>query len=470
MCAEQPQKLVLRAPIEPRPQGCAVPLTAEQRYFFKDLICVDPERQPPLSVRMCASATRITGPLNLSLLEGSIAGLVRRHEALRTRFKTFGGVTTHHIDPPGEYALTCVDLSTLSKSEAESEARRLAREFQRQWIDLSIGPVFEARLFKLAAQEHVLTVLADHLISDGMSNMLVDKEIWQAYDEALGDEPASLPTPPIQFADYAFWRERTRESWRTEHEDYWRQHRAEWPPTIIPVSSETNRSPETGTVAHIPFGPALTAQLRQFAERQQISLSNVTLMIYATAMSLWCDKEDLVIRYPVHGRHGRPELENVIGFFSSYLCLRLGVGRRQTLQSLLAQVQDETRGALAHRDFDRMRELMPECVRTELEFHWRSARWRGRAAQRRPHSSQPIKRQPFLIHSPVSKGSFWCVFNETPADVCATVYYRAHLLRPNAIEQFGNNMRSIARALLDRSLDSIDRALFGHGREMYDAP
>lgn len=462
-------QLDLRSPIEPRPRGCIVPLTADQRYFCKALLRFCPERRL-LNVRMCASATRITGPLSLTLLERSIAGLVRRHEPLRTTFKPVKGVTTLHIDPPGEYTLTCVDLSALSKSEAESNARRLTSEFQDQRIDLSTGPVFEARLFKLATQEHVLIVLVDHMISDGMSNVLLDNEIWQAYDDALGDEPASLPTPPVQFADYAVWLERTRESWRVEHEDYWKQYLPGVAPTIIPVSPDANECPERGPVAHISFGSALIARLRQFADSQQISLSNVVLMIYATAMSLWCDKEDLIIRCPVHGRHSRPELKNVIGLFSSFVCLRIRVNRRCKLLDLLAQVQDEMRNALAHRDLDRMLDLMPECLTTELEFHWRSARWPGQAVKTRPPLNQLIKRQPFLIRSPGLPRwhlKFWSIFNETPSDVCVTIRYQVHLLRPAAVEQFGNDMRSIAKILIDHPLDQIDLALFSRRRGIY---
>ena len=169
----------LATSIGPRARGDPVPLTADQRYMFRSLIHSNPE-QRPLSVRMCASATRISGPLNFGLLERCIAGLLQRHEALRTTFRTCEGLTTQYIDPPGEYRLICVDLSFLSRNEAERESKRLSRLFQDQKIDLSIGPVFEARLFKLAVQEHVLIVLADHMISDEMSNAVLDKEIWQA--------------------------------------------------------------------------------------------------------------------------------------------------------------------------------------------------------------------------------------------------------------------------------------------------
>jgi len=461
-------QLDLQAPIDPRPPGCAVPLTSLQWSIFKDSVLADPEKRP-LSQRMCASAARITGPLNVGLLERSIAGLVRRHESLRTTFETFEGVTTQRIHPPGESRLTCVDLSTLSKSEAESEAKRLTKQFQDQKIDLSVGRVFEAKLFKLEIQEHVLIVLADHMISDGMSNSILDREIWLAYDNALGDEPALLPTPPVQFADYAVWQERTKESWRKEHEEYWTQHLAGGAPTIIPLSSEANQPLDTSAIAHVFYGAVLTARLRQFAESQQVSLSNVALMLYATAMSLWCDKEDLIIRCPAHG-HYWPELENVVGLLVNFLYLRIRVGRHHTFSELLAQVQEEMRSALKHRDFDRVINLIPECKNTQLEFHWRPARWREGVAHRRPTFDQRIKRRPFLIRTPEWGFNFWCLFNETQSDICATVVYRGNVLRPNAIDQFGNDMRSIARVLIDHPFETMDLAMFLRGRKTYGSP
>jgi hypothetical protein len=70
-----------------------------------------------------------------------------------------------------------------------------------------------------------------------------------------------------------------------------------------------------------------------------------------------------------------------------------------------------------------------------------------------------------LIRSPTLPHRFWCIFNEAPSNVCVTVRYRAHLLRPNAVEQFGNDMRAIAKALIDRPLDLIERSVFSRGCE-----
>lgn len=450
------------SPIVPRSRGCAIPLTPDQRHMLDARIRFNPERRP-LSVRMCACATRIAGPLNVGLLEGSVASLVRRHEALRTAFKTFEGVTTQQIEAPGECRLACVDLSELPSGEAEAEAKRLISEFVDQKIDLTIGPLFEARLFKISVEEHVLVILVDHMISDERSNAILEREVWLAYDNAVGDEPASLPPPRLQFGDYAAWWERTRSSSSTAHEDYWSQHRAKWMPIVIPASSDSSKCSKSEAIFHDAFGSTLTTQLRELAQRQRVALSNVVLVTYATAMSLWCGQENLIIRCPIHGRHCRPELDDVIGFFSSYVCLRIRISRQASFQSLLTWVHREMGEALAHRDFDKMQDLMPECVATELEFHWRSARLRKRAVQRLHHRSGVIKRQPFVIRSPIPYANFWCIFNETPSDVCVTVSYRPHCLRPNAAEHFVADMRSVARALIDRPYDPIDWAVSSRG-------
>jgi len=133
----------------------------------------------------------------------------------------------------------------------------------------------------------------------------------------------------------------------------------------------------------------------------------------------------------------------------------------------LKQVQDEMRSAIVHRNLDRMLDLMPECLKTELEFHWRSARLPKQAVKKEPHSNQLIKRKPFLIRSPGLPSwhlKFWCIFNETHSDVCVTARYQVSLLRPAAIEQFGNNMRSIAKTLIDCPNSPGFCAPFCHGR------
>jgi hypothetical protein len=456
--SSQLSRLELCAPIEPRPDGCAVPLTVQQRLML-ELLGGRAADEKILSVRMCASATRILGPLHVELLRRSIETVVRRHEALRTRFPVVHGTPTQHIDAAGEYALTVVDLVDLPQSEVEQTVKRLAQDFQEQEIDLTAGPLFEARLFKLSAEHHVLIVLIDHMVSDGISNGLLNKEIWLGYDAGVRNEQPSLPPLPVQFADYAVWQQRTHEAWRRDHEPYWKEHLRDARGTRLPTPSALPLAkPAAAVTRHFSFGPLLSERLREVARRERTMHSVVALTTYAVAMSHWCQQEDLLIRCPIHGRQGRPELANLIGFVMNVLYVRMNIRRQDTLLDLLAQAQQEMARALEHRDFDRVLELMPDC-RTELEFHWRSAKWAGRNSD--PHTSDGIRRRPFLMRVPDGRWKFWVLFNDTLADLCVMVQYWPHWVPSGAVEEFASNLRVVAAALVDRPRVQVCSVLHG---------
>jgi hypothetical protein len=175
-------------------------------------------------------------------------------------------------------------------------------------------------------------------------------------------------------------------------------------------------------------------------------------------MSHWCQQEDLLIRCPVHGRHDRPELENVIGFIVNVLYLRLRVRSDDTLRELLSQADREMHSAFQHLDFDRVPDLMPDCW-TELAFHWRSATRRERTVSQQPNVGRQVRTQPFFVRLPDWPWKFWSVFDDTPAGICLTVHYWPHVLAARTVEEFGRNIRAIAEALVERPLTRVDATI-----------
>ena len=438
--------LELSAPIEVRSTSSNAPLMAEQRRLY-----ILRKHQSPnglaLGSRMCASAARISGPLDVGSLEAGIAQVVQRHESLRTRFVTVGDVTKQLIDAPGVYRLETIDLSHLPSAEADRQARQLAQDFQDEKIDLSRGPLFEARLFRIAANQHVLILLIDHMVSDGLSNALLGKEIWLAYDAITRRQVPAFAPLPVQVADYAVWQARTLSAWKRDHAAYWKEHLAGVPRTHIPrPSASSNGNPPAGITAHFQFGEPLSTRLRDAARRERMQPSTVGLAIYAIALARWCRQNDLLIRTPVHGRHGRPELEHVIGFIVNLLYLRIQVNGHDTLLELLSRVEREMGRAFQHLDFDRVPDLVAGCV-TDLAFHWRSASWHGRTGGRPRDRDSPLRIQPFFVRLPDWPWNFWSVFDDTPAGICATVHYWPHLVEAAAVEQFGVDIRAVAEAI-----------------------
>ena len=92
---------------------------------------------------------RLTGDAAPALLARVFAEVVRRHEALRTRFENRGGEPAQVIDRAVEPQLPLVDLSGLPGEVREERVRELAREHARRPFDLRRGPLLRLVLWRL---------------------------------------------------------------------------------------------------------------------------------------------------------------------------------------------------------------------------------------------------------------------------------------------------------------------------------
>jgi len=99
--------------------------------------------------------------------------VVTRHEALRSRLVLAGGELTL-----GEAEIPELVVEDLSESPAALHERASAEV--RADIDLATSPL-RARLFRLAADEHVLLVTVHHAAFDGWSEHLLAGELLRAY-------------------------------------------------------------------------------------------------------------------------------------------------------------------------------------------------------------------------------------------------------------------------------------------------
>jgi len=71
-------------------------------------------------------------------------------------------------------------------------------------------------------QETTIITTIHHIISDGWSIGIFQRELAALYQEELGGRPASLPELPIQYADYVIWqRERLEGEGLDRLKQYW---------------------------------------------------------------------------------------------------------------------------------------------------------------------------------------------------------------------------------------------------------
>jgi len=310
-------------------------------------------------------ALRFTGALDVAALRKGLATIVRRHEALRTRFEVKEGEPVQVIDPPDGFALPVVDLSGLPPEEREEEARRRAQAEALRPFDLRRGPVFRAVLFRLARDRHVMAAVMHHIVSDGWSLGVFTHELSLLYGSFSAGRRVSLPSPPIQYPDFALWQRRMLSGPALERQlDMWRQRLAGLDPVLdLPADRPRPARPSgRGAIRSFALPEPLSRDLRELAERQGTTLFTVLLASLFALLQRQTGREDLCVGTPVAGRR-QVETEGLIGFFVNTLAIRADLAGDPPFAEHLARVHCAVLDAHANQDvpFDRVvQEVAPE--------------------------------------------------------------------------------------------------------------
>jgi len=169
---------------------------AQERLWFIDQL------EEGVAKYNIPSALRLSGDLKVDALQRSLAAMIERHEALRTRFELRDRQPVQVIEPAVEFDLPMLDLSDLHQDTQPEEVQRLCDEEASLRFDLSTGPLLRAQLLRLAPREHVLLVTMHHIISDGWSIGVMVDELITLYGGYSSGELVDLPALSVQYADY----------------------------------------------------------------------------------------------------------------------------------------------------------------------------------------------------------------------------------------------------------------------------
>jgi len=357
------------------------------------------------------------------------------------------GTPMQIIDAPLPVVLQRLDLSHLPLSEAQSTARSAANQLVTDPIDLCVGPLFTMFLIKLAPDDHVLVLAADHLFSDARSLEIVNQELWTAYRQLARNQPVCLPPLRVQFADYALWQHALYPRWERLHAGYWREKLMTAPPMHIPADFQPATDDDrTDAMAYVPFGKQLSADLRAVAEREHIRVPLVLLALHACTMARWCRQNDVLLLFVTHGRQQDPALATMVGLLATALHFRLQIREHDSLLDLLMQVREEFDTSFERYDFDWASELVPGA-RTDVCFNWISTPPSSGKTRPPETGAESPRLQQFQLGM-AWRGKFWPFFTDTPAGLNVRIAYRSNLLAASTIERFGRHLRAYARGLV----------------------
>lgn len=353
------RQVAARSPIVPVSRNQELPLSfAQQRLWFLEQL------DPGGASYTIPTAFRLSGDLDVNALRRSITEIVRRHEILRTTFRTVRGRAVQEIHPPAEVDLPLVDCTSVAEGDQEAEVRRRLHEESAGRFNLETGPLFRTTLLRLSPAEHVVLFTVHHIIADGWSTGVLVNELTALYGAYREGRPSPLPDLPVQYADYACWQRDVVLGEELKRQlDFWRKSLEGAPPVLeLPTDhSRPARASLRGSTVRRRFSAAISERLSAVSRREGVTPFMGTLAAFQALLHRTTGQEDVLVGSPIANRT-RLETEGLIGFFVNTLVVRARIRRDTTFRELLHQVREACLGAFAHQDlpFERLvEELQP---------------------------------------------------------------------------------------------------------------
>ena len=345
--SQQQQHTLSRPPLIATARTDSIPLSfAQQRIWFLDQL------QPNNAAYHIPMAIQLGGQIHYRALHYSFEMLIHRHEVLRTIFPLEQGQPVQRILPSLALNFPLIDLSLLPLSEQEVLIDHVLAVEATHPFSLQQGPLIRTLLIRCTPEQHVLQLTLHHIVSDGWSHDVLIRELMLLYQAYSQQQTPTLPTLPIQYADFAIWQRQWLQGNTLDTQlDYWKQQLAHTTSELA-LPFDRARPPIQTFQGAIQMGEIAAPT---WAALQQVSLQE-SATLFMTLSAAWyallyryTGQGDICLGTPIANRT-HSGLEELIGCFVNTLVLRVNLADIPTFRSLIKCVRGVTIDAYMHQD------------------------------------------------------------------------------------------------------------------------
>jgi amino acid adenylation domain-containing protein len=292
-------------------------------------------------------ALRLRGELSVEALGGAFTQAAARHPALRTRFVERGtSLPGQRIEEPRPTELHVIDFS--NDPAPVARANRLTDEDALAPFDLlEAAPLWRVRLLRLADDDHVLSLVIHHIVSDGHSIDLWLDEIRSTYVALRSGAPVAHAVPLSPVLPVAAPQSRVA-FWRNALE------------TLDTAASNILPAPPSGRAMQprwvasriaFEFDEALIRRARAMSVEAHATLP----MLLHAALNVVLYRMTGAIDQPVGvlastREHSGDAARHALGLFINAVVVRTQLTERDTPATILDAVRDAALAAYAHAD------------------------------------------------------------------------------------------------------------------------
>jgi acyl-CoA synthetase (AMP-forming)/AMP-acid ligase II/acyl carrier protein len=404
-------------------------------------------------------AHRLQGALNVRALERSLGEVVRRHDALRTRFAWLDELPVALVTPAVDIKTSLIIEDLAGPAPARNRRTKALRvrraELQAQQkalkpIDMSRAPLLRAHLLRLGADDHVLLMVVHDIVADGWSMQVFMEELSQLYAAFAAGRRAQLPQPVLQFSDFARWqRQWSASSAATRQFAYWKR-RLQKAPALFGTTKWNAAEELAARIAQERFHVSshLVARLGALSHSRGATLFMTLLAGFKALLLLRSGCNDICVATAMANR-SQLRTERAIGPFANTTLIRSRIDADLTFQEALDRVRDAVVEAHARQDlpFD----VIAARLAAEGDLDPASlvqAYFVFQVALRRAIKLPDVAVQPFGYREgqsvmPLDRAWLTLTLREAPSGIGVVCSYKNDLLEANSAQHWTADYKAI---------------------------
>jgi amino acid adenylation domain-containing protein len=439
----------------PRHARKEAPLSfAQQRLWFLD------QFYPRSCAYNVPRVFRLSGVLDVPVLQRSLDALVERHEILRTTFKLVNEEPVQVVGPARAVPLRIVDLSSVAAADRESQAHAMVKAEVQRPFDLSSDLMLRATVLRLKEDEHILTLMSHHIASDGWSKGVMFRELAEFYNAKLNNRTATVPELQVQYSDFAVWQKaRVGGSLLQKQSAYW-TNQLRSAPALLEFPTDFARPAVQGfegTTECCFFSSELLGSLKSLSQREGATLFMTLLASFQLLLSRYSGQDDIVVGTPIAGRN-RPEIEPLIGDFINMLAVRTDLGGDPSFRELLLRVKETALQAFDNQD------LPFESLVEELE-HGRDmsrapifqAIFILESAPPPPPPMENLRLEVLDFDTPTAKNDLILILADDPQGLKVKLEYRTDLFAQSTIQRLLRHYQTLLESISANPSQPVSR-------------
>jgi len=283
---------------------------------------------------------RVSGKLDKYKLLAAVEKLVNYHEVLRTTFD-------HKEMQPVQFVRASMELQLEEYASNEEEVEMTIRQFVRPF-DLHSDSLLRIGLIHLKSDESFLLLDVHHIISDGLSQRKLLKDLLDFYAGKELNESNQL-----NYIDYAYWEQNDLQQKKIVlHKQFWLELFAD-ELNELTLQADFERPVNktyTGASETFELDEHTTSKIRELAKENGVTTFTLLLSLYVLFLSKTGRSEDVVLGTPSAGRL-YSEVEDMIGMFANTVTLRYNVNPETTYNQFLQELNSRTMACFDHQKY-----------------------------------------------------------------------------------------------------------------------